>query len=171
MDLAHSLGQLRPKPFEGVVHRIYDPQHGFLETIGSYRSGGRWNRQGQYGALYTSLEKDTAIRETLRNAAKNNRSLNDLGPRAHVTVRIRLSRVADLTDPSFYEASGTTKDQLLEDRELCLRVADEARKLGYEGLLVPSATGSGINLVIYQDLLAEGWRIQEVSRETGPLLY
>jgi RES domain-containing protein len=160
------LEQLRPRPFDAVVHRIYDPQYGFLETIGSHRAGGRWNRQGQYGALYTSLEIETAMGELRRQAAKNNRLPSELGPRAHVAIRVKLSRVLDLTDPAFCGARGTTVPELLANNELCLQIADEARRLGCEGLLVPSATSSGTNLVVYQDLLAEGWKIEEISRET-----
>ena len=70
MDLSDAIQRLKPKAFEGRVHRIYDPEHGFLETIGSYISGGRWNRRNEYGALYTSLSKATAIAEICRMAEK-----------------------------------------------------------------------------------------------------
>jgi RES domain-containing protein len=117
--------------------------------------------------LYTSLEKSTAIEELRRSAVRSNRALRDLGPRAHVEVQVRLTRVLDLTGASFCEALRVTKFELLENTSLCLEIADEARRLRCEGILVPSATGAGTNLVIYQDLLQPGWEIREVRRENN----
>ena len=56
------------------------------------------------------------------------------------------------------------KEAVLQDEAFCLRVADQARDWGYEALLAPSATGSGTNLVIYQDKLLPGWPLQEIQR-------
>jgi len=75
-----------------------------------------------------------------------------------------------LTLPQFYDSLGISSAALLNNASLGLNVADEARKLGYEALLVPSATGSGTNLVIYQDLLLPGWELKEVEREKGIVL-
>lgn len=165
MDLSRALERWQLEPFDGVVHRIYDPQYGFLETIGSYLNGGRWNRKNLYGALYTSLEKGTAIAEARRAAARSNLLLRDFGPRAHVVVKVKLSRVMSLALPRFYSAIGITRMEVLDNQELCLRIADGARRLGCEGLLVPSVAASGMNLVVYQDKLLEGWKFEEVSRE------
>jgi len=147
LDASEAIRRLAARPFQGVVHRIYDPDHGFLETIGSYLSGGRWNRKEKYGALYTSLSKETAILEILRAAEKRNRKPSELGRRDYVAVRARLARVLDLTQPEFYTFLETSPAAFLSDTSLCLVVADEARQLGCEGMLVPSATGSGSNLV------------------------
>ncbi len=170
MDASEAIRRLAARPFQGVVHRIYDPDHGFLETIGSYLSGGRWNRKEKYGALYTSLSKKTAILEILRAAEKRNRKPSELGRRDYVAVRARLARVLDLTQPEFYTFLETSPAAFLSDTSLCLVVADEARQLGCEGLLVPSATGSGSNLVVYLDLLAPGWELKEIRREENLLL-
>ena len=170
MDPSEAIRRLPTRPFRGVVHRIYDPDHGFLETIGSYLSGGRWNRKEEYGALYTSNSKDTAIAEALRGSKKRNRKPSDLGRRDHVAIRVRLTRILDLTLPECYSLLGVSPAALLNNDSLCLQVADEARKLGYEALLVPSATGSGTNLVIYQDLLPPGWELEEMEREEDIVL-
>lgn len=76
----------------------------------------------------------------------------------------------DLTDSAFYESLGISVDALLDNPELCLQIADEARQTGCEALLVPSATGAGTNLVIYQDRLAPGWVLEEVEREENVTL-
>ena len=170
MDPSEAIRRLVPRSFRGVIHRIYDPDHGLLETIGSYRSGGRWNRKEKYGALYTSLSRETAFAEARRSAQKRNRKPSELGRRDHVAIRIRLTRILDLTLPQFYDSLGISSAALLNNDSLCLNVADEARKLGCEALLVPSATGSGTNLVIYQDLLLPGWKLEEIEREEDIVL-
>lgn len=70
-----------------------------------------------------------------------------------------------MTLPQFYDSLGISSAALLNNDSLCLNVADEVRKLGHEAMLVPSATGSGTNLVIYQDLLLPGWKLEEIERE------
>ena len=90
--------------------------------------------------------------------------MSDLGQRDYVKIRVRLGRVLDLTSPKFYDFLGVSKEVVLQDEALCLQIADQARDLGYEALLAPSATGSGTNLVIYQDKLAPGWAFEEIER-------
>ena len=170
MDTSQAIRRLAPRPFQGVVHRIYDPDRGFLETIGSYNAGGRWNRKEKYGALYTSLSKETAVGEIVRAAKKRNRKPSELGRRDHVAIRIRLTRILDLTLSEFYDSLGISSAALLNNDSFCLNVADEARRLGYEALLVPSATGAGTNLVVYQDLLLPGWELKEIEREEDLVL-
>ena len=148
-----------------MVHRIYDPSHGFLETIGSYLAGGRWNRRRQYGELYAALSMETAIAEVRRAAARRNLRPSDLGRRDHVVMRVRLTRVLDLTSLKFYDSLGMSPEEVLDQKELCLQIADQARELGYEALLAPSATGSGTNLIIYKDRLLPGCVLEEANRE------
>lgn len=87
-----------------------------------------------------------------------------------MVIKVRLSRMMDLTDPTFYESLGISGEALLDNPEMCLQIADVARQMGCEALLVPSATGVGTNLVIYQDRLAPGWVLEEVEREENVTL-
>lgn len=172
MDLLEAIRQLEPEPFDGIVHRIYNSDHGFLETIGSYRKGGRWNREGEYGALYTSLSRETAYAEVCRQAEKRGRRPSELGRRDHVVIRIRLTKVLRV----LYVAHNLqiSQEELLADTEsssqLCLNIADEARRVGFEALRVPSITRSGENLVIYQDRLLPGWLFEEMNRNENIVL-
>ncbi len=164
MNLREAIERIPATSFSGTVHRIYDHAHGFLETIGSYLNGGRWNRKHLYGALYTSLSYETALAEVRRGAEKRNLIVSDLGRRDHVEIRVRLHRVLDLTSPEFCRSLGISPEKLLQDEDLCLRIADEARAAGYEALKAPSATGLGTNLVIFQDRLTPGWQLEEIQR-------
>lgn len=165
MDIDEAIRNSKPEQFKGVVYRIYNPEHGFLETIGSYLKGGRWNRKEKYGALYTSLSQKTAIREAQHQAEKMGLKPSDLGPRDCVLIEVSLNQVLNLTKPDFYKALGMSQDEVLNDGEICLQIADEARKQGYDALLTPSVTHTGDNLVIYMDSLIAGWKMKEKKRE------
>jgi RES domain-containing protein len=165
LQVLAALDALSPAAFDGVLYRVYNPDHGFLVTEGSYRAGGRWNRKAQYGAVYLSLSRETAVQETRRSARKRNRRPRELGRRDCVCIRVRLASVLDLSAPEFYASAGITKEQVLEEAELCLQIADRVRAKGCEGLIAPSATGSGEVLVLYLDRLLPGWRLEELSRE------
>jgi RES domain-containing protein len=169
LNLTGAFQQFKLSPFDGIVHRIFDPGHGFLETIGSYLSGGRWNRQSVYGALYTSLSKETAIAENRHIAERKKIKPSELGRRDHVVIQVQLTRVVDLTHSGFYVSLNVPQETILNDthssRQLCLEIADQARRIGSEAFLVPSATRLGVNLVIYMDCLHPGWLLHEIDRE------
>jgi len=172
LNLTGAFQQLKPEPFSGIVHRIFNPEHGFLVTVGSYHSyhsGGRWNRQSVYGALYTSLSKETAIAENRRIAERKKIKPGELGRRDHVVIQVQLTCVVDLTSPGFYVSLNVPQKTILNNthssKQLCLKIADQVRRINYEAFLVPSATQLGVNLVIYMDRLRPGWLLQEVDRE------
>jgi RES domain-containing protein len=152
--------------FSGTVYRIFDPEHGAQDTTGSFLGGGRWNRKGQYGALYTSLERSTAEREIAKQARDKSLRPSDLGQRDCVELSVRIARVLDLSSSSAFERLGVTRENLILNKQICLEIADAAREMGAEAMLVPSATGTGTNLVVFVDLLQQESKIVEVNRES-----
>ena len=115
------------------------------------RAGGRWNRQGVYGCLYTSLTKRGALAEF----AKFFHNLSD----------VDLDPVADLTNKATSpippdEPFLTGNDP--SDFEACRALADSLRAAGYVALITPSAARPGEkNLDIYLDGLAGNIHIDE----------
>ncbi|MCK4782794.1 MAG: RES family NAD+ phosphorylase [Desulfobacteraceae bacterium] len=115
------------------------------------RAGGRWNRQGVYGCLYTSLTKRGALAEF----AKFFHNLSD----------VDLDPVADLTNKATSpippdEPFLTGNDP--SDFEACRALADSLRAAGYVALITPSAARPGEkNLDIYLDGLAGNKHIDE----------
>ncbi len=110
---------------------------------------GRYHRPGEPWPLYASLEPATVWAEW--SAATR----GAIDPR---TERRRLWRidvsalpVLDLRRPGVAEGAGVTLDQLTGPRARAHGLAAVARKLGAEGMVVPSAAREGAwNLVVFR---------------------
>ncbi|OGH56339.1 MAG: hypothetical protein A3G34_14495 [Candidatus Lindowbacteria bacterium RIFCSPLOWO2_12_FULL_62_27] len=112
---------------------------------------------GETGMLYTSLNKDTAKDEVLRHAAAD--MIQD--PLVCAEIQIRMNRVLDLTRRATLNKLGISRSDLTTfDLVLPQAIGLQARRAGFEGMIVPSATGEGHNLVIFEDNLGEGCRIE-----------
>lgn len=118
------------------------------------RARGRWNREGTYGCLYTSLSKAGA-------RAEYKKYLNDAGVAAAgmtrsrdlVSLKVTVDPVMDLTDPTVSPVLVNSPFLVGDDpadREMCRILADSLRAQGYAGIIAPSAAKSRQkNLVIY----------------------
>ncbi len=75
-----------------------------------------------------------------------------MGPRRLSTIRVRLSRVLDLTRPDVCAALGVIEDDLTAGEvALPQSIGEAAHHLGYEAVLAPSAAGDGSVLAIFLD--------------------
>ena len=142
--------------FSGVVWR-HVPRGAHPLHVGFIlKAGGRWNRQGRYGCLYTSLSREGALAEYRKYLLRS--ALAGIPrPRDLVSIEVRrVEPVLDLTLEREQRRLGISLEILTGDEprdlDACLEVADWVRSQGYQGLLVPSAAAAGeVNLVIYID--------------------
>lgn len=137
-----------------------------LSTEGNRYYPGRYHIAGETGILYTSLERGLALRELGRHAARANLQ----GGLAAGKIKVKLQKVLDLTQAAVLTKLCLSKEALVSpDCSITQAVSHQARKAGFQGLLVPSATGSGINLVIFENNLAEGCliEVEEISPVEG----
>jgi RES domain-containing protein len=134
-----------------VVREGLDP----LATTGSLRAGGRFNPPNEFGALYTSLEAATAVKEVARGLRQRGIDPDEFPEGAWwvYELEVKLESVLDLTDADLLQKSGLQRDSLTGGDVIATRgIAAEARERGYEALLVPSSAASGSkNLVIFLD--------------------
>lgn len=160
------LSKVTPKRFDRIVFRNIRQGYNPLNDIGSYNRGGRWNMAKRYGALYSTLDRETCIGELEREARRRGLDIEDLQPREIFSLKVRLKKVLDLTDPKVISLLGISKEDLtLEDCTLPRKIADAARKLGYEAILSPSAASKGKNLNIYLDMMHEDSVVEVVKTE------
>jgi RES domain-containing protein len=104
---------------------------------------------------------ETVDRELARSLARAGMSSAAARPRSLATIRVRLTRVLDLTDPAMLERLGVTREGIqAEDPALPRAIGEAAHRLGYEAVLAPSATGSGRVLAVFLDNLAAGSTIE-----------
>lgn len=149
--------------YSGIVHRVVAKGVDPLSVEGSLKGGGRYNRAGEFGALYSSLDNSTAVQEVVRGLV-----LRRVDP-AHYSIgdwwdyelELKVEEVLDLTDPNVLQLLGLRKEDLVSaDRVAALKIAAEARNAGYKALLVPSvAVAHGKNVVIFLDKLTEPPRV------------
>jgi RES domain-containing protein len=117
---------------------------------GAFRWGGRYNTQGEFGALYLSkTQKGCAAEMTSRPAHPPDYIVGK--------IQVKLGKVCDLTDPELLKKLGLSRKQLTaidwaETQALgdIIRDADA----GFEGIIVPSAAGDFNNLVVFVDRMS-----------------
>ena len=126
----------------------------------------RFNPPGT-GAIYVSLEPETAIAELKRRAALSRVPLTSLAPRAVFTLDVVLRQVLDLTDERVRAEWDVGLEDLRteDDYTRCHEVAAVARRDGYEAVRYPSATGHGVNLAIFLDQRHTGSYVEVTRRE------
>lgn len=152
---------------EGLCFRIVPARYEaeILSVEGSRRYGGRYNPKGEFGVLYLAEGEEVARAEVLRKVGEVPDALKE--PRICGAVRVRLTKVLDLTDERILKGLGIRWEDLLQDtgdREkdygLPRRVARAARAAGFEALRVPSVTSKGNNLVLFPENLSESSQVQ-----------
>ncbi len=123
---------------------------------GSFLHGARYNLRSYFGALYTSLEIETARQEIARYFTAPTRE-----GFVEAVIELRLSRVVDLTSRRLLQTIGLKPEDLTGNRyfisqEFGLR----AWEAGVEALLVPSAAVLGAaNLAVFLDNQRQRWRV------------
>lgn len=152
------------RSWAGVVFRSsslrYANRDDFLTGAGAKASGARWNPPRSFAALYTSIEPDTAVLESLAHQQYYSLPVEDALPRVLAAVRVVLRSVLDLTDVRIRKALRVSRELLIaEDWREANRNGVESltQALGrlawaseWEGILVPSAPASSKeNLIIF----------------------
>jgi RES domain-containing protein len=100
-----------------------------------------------FPVVYTALDEVTLAGEVERTLSRG--AVTKPGHRVVARIRVRFSRVLDLTDAEAVTALGLTIDDLTSDDIVTTRELGEAANyLGYEAILAPSATGLGTALAI-----------------------
>lgn len=113
----------------------------------------RYNPKGEFGVLYLSISSECAYREKLKQVHGRKR---DLFPQVVGAFKVNLTKCLDLTNPSLRQTLGVSVDQLIDpsDFSLTQSIAREARNLGFEAIVAPSAVGEDCSsLVVFKDKL------------------
>ncbi len=113
----------------------------------------RYNPKGEFGVLYLSISPECAYREKLKQV---NGHKSDLFSQVIGIFQVNLSKCLDLTDSSINQVLKVTIDQLIDPSDFTITqsIAREARKLGFEAIIAPSAVDEECSsLVVFKDKL------------------
>jgi len=145
--------------FAGVVYRICPARYAgsVVSMRGAFLHGARYNIRGYFGALYTSLSLTTARHEMARYF-----TVPPMGGFVEASIRLRLTRVVDLTNRHLLKRAGIPWDQLVAMRHAVPQeIGLRAWENGIEALLAPSvADPSERNLAVFLDNQRPVWSVQ-----------
>jgi len=143
-ELLKLLEAIESRTWDGLVWR-----HMFANNPPTRANelGARWNPPG-VPAIYCSLDHATALAEG--NYAVAVQSLRPTVKRTIYNLRVHLEKVLDLSSRSKLLELGIGEVELSDvDHTGCQRIGGAVEWLEHDGLLVPSARTSGLNLVIF----------------------
>jgi RES domain-containing protein len=159
LNLKKAISSLPITRFDGVVYRVVIERlrEKILSTEGNRFYPGRYHVIGETGVLYTSLDEELAVRELSRHADRHALKEKLVAGKIYV----RLHNVLDLTQASTLRKLAISKEDLMSsDRLIPQAISIQARKAGLQGLIVPSATGTGQNLIVFENNFGEGCLIE-----------
>ncbi len=165
-DLVAALDGLAASDFTGAAYRHVAVGRQALSGEGARLTGGRWNPPGSFAVLYLALDIPTAVREFRRLVQKQGLAPEDFLPRDLLTYDVGLQHVIDLRNDQHARAVGLDGEWLAhEDPSRCQQVGEAAHHAGFEGLLAPSAAGSGDVLAVFLDRTLPDSLLQDVASE------
>jgi RES domain-containing protein len=168
LDIYEAVDSLGSVPFSGLVYRHISPRWTCTSGAGAREAGARRNPPDSFPVIYTALSERTLIAEFYRFAGRSSLPPANLLPRRLCVLQVDLRVVLDLRSTDALAAVGLTAADLeSDDWSACQQVGDAAHKLEFEGLLAPSATGTGDVLAIFELHL----RPQSVVREVDHKLW
>jgi RES domain-containing protein len=153
-----------------VYYRLVDARYALEidEIVHTVLYSWRYNPKGEFGVLYLSISSECAYREKLKQIHGRKQ---DLSPQVVGVFKVNLTKCLDLTNSSFRETLNVSLDELINryDFSLTQSIAREARKLGFEAIIAPSAVGENCSsLVVFKDkLVPPSYCIYERELERG----
>jgi RES domain-containing protein len=160
-------------PFDADVYRSCTPEYAnendLISGVGSRLHGGRWNPIG-IAMIYSSLNPETAMAETLADCRYYCISETAAMPRTFVAMHVSLLAVLDLREGSVRRRLGVSETRMRSvdwraetkggHEPLTQRLGRAAHSSGWEGLIVPSAVrNDGYNLLVLPENLDAGSRV------------
>jgi len=164
-SLQKSLRKVLPSRVAGIYFRLVSPKRvdEILSTQGSFAYGGRYNPDGEFGALYLGETKELCRRER-QTKSKNSLLVSQIMGK----IKVSYGKILDLTDPETLKKLKIKKAELLlEERDggwvLTWTIARLAYQIGFEGILSPSITGTENNLIVF-DKHVDNKKVKVISK-------
>lgn len=164
-SLQKGIREVVPSRVSGIYFRLVSPKRAdeILSTQGSFAYGGRYNPDGEFGALYLG-ETEEICRAERQRKSKDPLLVSQIMGK----IKVSCEKILDLTDPETLEKLKIKKEELLCDEKnggwtLTWHIARLACEMGFEGILSPSVTRAGKNLIIF-DRYLDHRKVKVISR-------
>ena len=157
-DLVQRVDDLGTTAWSSTAYRYTSPRRDPLSGSGARLFGGRWPR-GAFAVVYLAHPLAACLAELRRSAELTNLSVSDalVSGRTLHTVQAHDVQVLDLTSEPSRSAIGLEIGDIADDDwTACQAVGQAADFLGYQGVLAPSATGTGLVLAAFEARLRRG---------------
>lgn len=169
-----AIANIQPGPWKGRAWRFHRRTYGPTDAAGALLVSGRYHRGSDqfprsqvWAALYLALSPEVSLGEVLRHSSPQ--LVPQLNEYRLSELEVELKAVLDCRDAA---ALGLSLEDLTRDYDFAItqEVAAAAIAQGAEGILVPSATGLGDNLVVFPAQLHSTSRLAVVGSR-DPRLY
>ncbi len=119
--------------------------------------GGRFNPPGSFPVLYLCTTRPCVVAELERLGQREVIGVDGLLPRVLYRYHVSIDRVLDLTSEATLRHIGVDARQIVGvDREVPRQIGEAAHATEYQAILAPSATGVGVVLALFPQLLGSG---------------
>ncbi len=153
-DFKEKLHNISPRGIKSTCYRAIARQYNDpLSTKGNEKVSGRWHIKGEFNALYLCESKKVCIEE-LKRKVEDETIIENLFN--IFELEIDFSLILDLTSEENLKMLEITESELLagsivrlDEIRLPNSLARAAYELGFEGILVKSATMTGNNIVLF----------------------
>ncbi len=168
LKFREKLQEIEPISFNDTCYRKIDKRFDPLDAKGSKISSGRWHIRGNFDAIYTS-ENELTCDEELKRRIDDDIISRDKFKTYKLTVK--LTKILDLTNKSNLIILEVEESDLLSGNieitkkiDIPNQLAEAAYNLGFEGILVKSATKKGNNIVLFPENITKGSNISVVEK-------
>lgn len=164
LALLDSVDAFPRQPFTGTVWRVSREDR---DPVLAGRSPSRWCN-GTFDVLYTSLERNGALAEI--HALLSSQPVFPSKLRFFVhRIAVRAERTLRLAELDTLQRLGVDIGRYRErDYRRCQEIADAAYFLGFDGLIVPTARWSCLDLVLFTDRVPPE-NLELADSETNPV--
>lgn len=169
-----AIANIRPGPWKGRAWRFHRRTYSATDAGGALLVSGRYHRGSDqfprsevWAALYLALRPEVSLGEVLRHSSLQ--LLPQLNEYRLSELEVELEAVLDCRNAA---ALCLSPEDLIRDYDFTItqEIAAAAIAQGAEGLLAPSATGLGDNLVVFPAQLHSTSRLT-VAGSRDPRLY
>lgn len=156
-ELLEAVDGLGTTPWTGSAFRHTTLDRNPLEGSGAWKFGGRWNPKELVSTIYLAEPLETCVAEFFRMAEGQGRGPSSFLPRVLHELRCEDLELVDLRPVDALTSVGLSFADITDQNwAKCQTVGEAVHFLERQGIVAPSATGSGIVIAVFEPRVRPG---------------